>query len=134
MFNRSVHGLRGVCLILACLTLSTGLWGCRTQQPRTVIKDRYQIFSTGQFDEETETVAPPSADAVAAAGGHPGDVFTGSARLAAKTSIAHAGVEEFATIRKLRATLESDSSMRNLDPPISTDASSARVDSEERNV
>jgi hypothetical protein len=99
-----------------------------------VIKDRYQIFSTGQFDQEAETSAAPSAEAITASGGHPGDVFSGTARLAAKTSIAHAGVEEFETIRNLRATLKSDSSIRNLDPPISTDASSDRVDLEERNV
>ena len=76
-------------------------------------------------------VTVPGVRALAAAGG---DNFKGTARRAAKISVADAPVEEFADLKDLIATLPSKTFMKNLKPPIKTTAQSNRVREEKRNV
>ncbi len=63
-----------------------------------------------------------------------GDAFRGNARRAAKLTIADAGVEPFEDVKDLKETLPTEEGMISHQPPITTDAASARVDEENRNV
>ena len=63
-----------------------------------------------------------------------GDAFRGTARKAAKLTIADAGVEAFEDIKDLIETLPTEEDMISHQPPITTDAASGRVDEENRNV
>lgn len=63
-----------------------------------------------------------------------GDRFRGTARKAAKLSVANAEIEEFDDLRDLIGTLEAHDFMVNHDPLITTDRNSDRVDEEKRNV
>lgn len=63
-----------------------------------------------------------------------GDRFRGTARKAAKLSIADAEVEEFDDLRELIETLQSHQEMVNRNPRITTDRNSNRVEEEKRNV
>jgi len=106
--------------------------GCTTFRAPHTVTAKYSLTATGQndgFTEETEALSP---DELLAAGGTAGDVFRGTDRRNAKTSIADADVEEFATIRLLRQTLPSDAEMKALG--ISKEPNSGRVDEETRNV
>ena len=62
------------------------------------------------------------------------ETFRGTSRKAAKLSIADAEVEEFEDLIGLIETLPADEDMTSHDPPIQTDATSGRVDEENRNV
>lgn len=63
-----------------------------------------------------------------------GDRFRGTARKAAKLSVAVAETEEFADLKDLIETLPEHDEMVNRDPRITTDRNSNRVDEEKRNV
>ncbi len=63
-----------------------------------------------------------------------GDNFAGTARKAAKLSIAQSSPQSFADVRDLIATLPPDDAMINHVPPISTGARSTRVKEEQRNA
>ena len=63
-----------------------------------------------------------------------GDAFRGTARKAAKLTIADAGVEPFEDVNDLIETLPTEEGMISHQPPITTDAASGRVDEENRNV
>ena len=63
-----------------------------------------------------------------------GDAFRGTARKAAKLTIADAGVEPFEDVNDLIETLPTEEGMISHQPPITTDAASGRVDEEKRNV
>ena len=63
-----------------------------------------------------------------------GDTFRGTARKAAKISIAETEVEIFEDIKDLIETLPAKEDMTSHQPPITTDAKSGRVDEEKRNV
>src|SRR5215212_3166701 len=63
-----------------------------------------------------------------------GDAFRGTARKAAKLTIADAGVEPFEDVKDLIETLPTEEGMISHQPPIKTDAASGRVDEENRNV
>src|SRR5215216_1203865 len=60
--------------------------------------------------------------------------FRGTSRKAAKLSIANAQVEEFKDLIDLIETLPAEEAMTSHEPPITTDATSGRVDEENRNV
>ncbi len=60
--------------------------------------------------------------------------FRGNDRKDAKTSIADAPIEHFASLEALKQTLQSDDAMRHHDPKITEDADSGRVKEEKRNV
>ncbi len=93
----------------------------------------YTILRTTQTDEyEADLVEAAVAEFGTAEGTPSGDDFRGTARRAAKTSIAEADTEDFDDLAKLIATLPDHESMEELDIP--TTASSARVDEEQRNV
>jgi hypothetical protein len=62
------------------------------------------------------------------------DTYRGTARKAAKISIADVEVEDFDEIQDLIETLPADGDMISHQPPITTDATSGRVDEENRNV
>ena len=62
------------------------------------------------------------------------DTYRGTARKAAKLSIAEAQVEDLADIKDLIETLPAEEDMTSREPPITTDATSGRVDEENRNV
>jgi hypothetical protein len=62
------------------------------------------------------------------------DTFRGTARKAAKLSIADAQVEAFEDVKDLIETLPAEGNMTSHQPPITTDATSGRVDEENRNV
>lgn len=63
-----------------------------------------------------------------------GDTYRGTARKTAKLAVADAGVETFEDIKDLIETLPAEEDMTSHRPPITTDASSGRVDDENRNV
>ena len=63
-----------------------------------------------------------------------GDSFKGTARKAAKLSIAKAPVEAFKDLRTLVKSLALDATMASLKPPITTTATSDRVSQEKRNI
>jgi hypothetical protein len=63
-----------------------------------------------------------------------GDAYQGTARKAAKLSIADAQIEAFADIKDLIGTLPTDAHMISHQPPVTTDAGSGRIAEENRNV
>lgn len=100
--------------------------------------DHYRILRT---DEVDATDAPLTAEerasimaTAAAAIRSTGDDFAGTARMAAKLSIADAPAENFETVAAVIATLPAKSDMVNHDPRIRDDRESERVVEEERNV
>ena len=62
------------------------------------------------------------------------ETYRGTARMAAKLSIADAQVVDVADINDLIETLPAEEDMISHEPPITTDATSGRVDEENRNV
>ena len=100
--------------------------------------DHYRILRT---DEVDATDAPLTAEerasimaTAAAAIRSTGDDFAGTARMAAKLSIADAPAENFETVAAVIATLPAKSDMVNHDPRIRDDRESERVVEEERNA
>ena len=63
-----------------------------------------------------------------------GDTYQGTARKAAKLTIADAQIEAFGDIKDLIGTLPAEAVMISHQPPITTDATSGRVAEENRNV
>jgi hypothetical protein len=78
--------------------------------------------------------APAPSAAAATASIPPGEFYKGTARKAAKLSIADAPLETFNDLNDLIATLPSKASMVNHSPPITTQVNSNRVAEETRNV
>jgi hypothetical protein len=62
------------------------------------------------------------------------DTYQGSARKAAKLTIADAELEDFQDVRDLIEILPAEAEMISHQPPITTDATSGRVDEENRNA
>ncbi|GAB2546584.1 hypothetical protein [Spirosoma aerophilum] len=101
------------------------------EQPQKV----YRILVTNQMDPYDKPVAEaeliaPSLEAMASQG----DQFKGTARKAAKTSVADAPVEVFTDLKALIETLPSKQTMKNHKPKITEGAKSNRVEKEKRNV
>jgi hypothetical protein len=109
----------------------------------------YQVLHTTEFDSYDTNLAattvatllrkkgPPSpATLKAALKKQPAvsDTFQGTARKAAKLSIAQAATEQFKDVRDLIASLAPDSAMINHKPAIGVGATSDRVTEEKRNV
>jgi hypothetical protein len=95
---------------------------------------KYRIIETNELDEYEKAATSPEAAALAEAAPPTGDKFKGTARKAAKLSIAKAKTEKFNDLRSLIKSLTPDDEMREHDPPIKTDAKSNRVAEEKRNV
>jgi hypothetical protein len=92
----------------------------------------YKVLRTNQVDEYDNPVSMAAAAAPAAAPA--GDSFQGTARRAAKISIADAALETFDDLKKLIDSLPAEAEMTNHHPPIKTTAAFGRVAEENRNV
>lgn len=95
---------------------------------------QYRIFHTNEVDEYEKVKPTVTALAAAAKKLPAGDSFKGTARKAAKLSIANAQTEKFSDLKDLIASLTAESAMKNHKPPITTEATSNRVKEEKRNV
>jgi hypothetical protein len=98
---------------------------------------KYRVIETNMVDAYEESASPGglmSLAAMAEKAVPTGDNFKGTARKAAKLSIAKARMETFADLKDLIASLTPDSEMKKLKPPISTGAKSNRRAEEKRNV
>lgn len=98
---------------------------------------KYLVIETNQVDAYEQTGSKPGLmplTLLAATPLPPGDDFTGTARKAAKLSIAKAPTEKFTDLKQLLASLVADKTMKKHQPPITTDAKSNRVAEEKRNV
>ncbi len=62
------------------------------------------------------------------------DIFLGTHRKTAKTTILQKTIQAYNSVALLNATLQADSIMRNLSPPITNTSGSPRVTQEKRNV
>lgn len=93
----------------------------------------YRILRTAEVDPYEEPL-PRAVVAIVGAAAPRGDAFKGTARKAAKISIARAKIERFSDLKKLIATLPDDQDMIDHDPKIEVDKKSDRVSEEERNV
>jgi hypothetical protein len=93
----------------------------------------YTIIRTTEVDSyDAPPAAPVSPGIVAAA--PPGDKYEGTARKAAKLSIAKAAAEKFNDLRSLLNSLPPDADMSGHTPKIGVGAKSDRVAEEKRNV
>ena len=108
---------------------------------------RYRILRTDQLDPYDKpvsrgavmaaTVGPAAGapvPAAAAAAKPKGETFQGTARRAAKISLADAKVEVFQDLRDLIQSLPPDKEMKDHKPKIKEDKGSNRVEKERRNV
>ena len=136
----------GLAAAMARLTVPTGRAGLpaldsinfddSTALP--MIRGKYRVLRTNELDSYegaprsaagVPRAMPPPAAAVAA-----GDKFAGTARKAAKISIADAPVEKFNDLKNLIKSLPAEQTMTSHQPPIQTTATSNRVKEEKRNV
>lgn len=95
---------------------------------------QYRILRTNEVDEyETEKM---TAEGLAAAAKKKptGNSFKGTARKAAKLSIASATTEKFSDLKDLIKSLAPENDMKNHDPVITTASTSNRVKEEKRNI
>jgi hypothetical protein len=92
----------------------------------------YRILRTAEVDPYDQPVA--AADVLVFAAAPPADSFRGTARRAAKISIADAPVEPFGDLPALLASLPPDQQMTSRQPSISEGSRSNRVAEEKRNV
>ncbi len=108
--------------------------GCALAPPptTTTLHDKYRVTPTGATDAFEEPADHTALAAVLASGGHAGDVFAGTDRRDAKTSVATGGVTKYSTVTALRASLRSDAEMRALG--ITKAPDSERTSDEQGNV
>lgn len=98
----------------------------------------YRIIKTSEIDEyeikpSTGKISPVAAKKSAKAAPS-GDNFKGTARKAAKISIADAPIRRNKEVRTLINSLPKDDVMKNRQPKIKTTATSDRVEEEKRNI
>lgn len=92
------------------------------------------IITTTERDPYDQPMAAHEIAAFTATMAAVGDNFQGTARKAAKLSVASAPLETFNDLKDLLKSLPSDSTMASHKPPITTKSNSKRVAEEERNV
>lgn len=85
-------------------------------------------------EEEMRNLPPAERDAIPALGAVADENYRGTARKAAKLSIANAPMETFGDLKDLIATLKAHNLMVNRTPPLKTTAASNRVAEEKRNI
>jgi hypothetical protein len=126
--NSPAVGLPASDSVVAAMSLipSAGMAG----SPQAAASRTYQILRTIEVDEYEPAIGTPLARPAARAG----DAFRGTARKAAKLSIADAPIEAFGDLPSLIASLPPDSRMSARQPPISDGADSARVREEMRTI
>lgn len=107
-------------------------------QTRTFTSTKQKTYTIQTVEDDHETAIRAESGAreafsmsAAAAGG---DTFRGTARKAAKLSIANAPIVAFSDLQALIGSLAPESTMANHVPPITTAANSNRVAEEKRNV
>jgi hypothetical protein len=101
----------------------------------TAMPQAYRIVRTNQVDGYEKPMAKAAVRSFTATAAAPaGNAFKGTARKAAKVSIAAAPIEEFDDLKALIATLPAEAGMINHVPRITKGAKSDRVLEEKRNV
>ena len=103
------------------------------------LRARYRILRTDEVDAKDEALSHVQLKNVMATGTAvatraTGDDFAGTARAAAKLSIASARTEEFSDVKDLITSLPPKNKMVHHNPKITTEEDSERVQEEERNV
>ncbi len=103
------------------------------------VRGTYRILRTDEVDAKDDPLPPDvrnrvAATAAPAATRSAGDNFDGTARKAAKLSIADGTIESFADVKALIESLPAKSDMVHHSPRITTELNSDRVQEEERNV
>jgi hypothetical protein len=94
----------------------------------------FRIIHTNEVDEYEAVKTTAMALAAASKKLPSGDNFAGTARKAAKLSIASATTEKFSDVKDLIASLAPEKTMTNHKPPIKDTATSDRVKEEKRNI
>lgn len=94
----------------------------------------YRILRTVQVDAYDPPISANDVRAFGEAQAEVDQNFRGTSRRAAKLSLSHATVETFDDVAALINTLPAHLSMVNHRPPITTNADSGRVASEDRNI
>jgi len=124
-------GLIAAALLIGCQTTPTR---APTPAPATAsaLHGRYAVTATGKQDDFVEPADRTAITAVLARGGHAGDIFAGTDRGDAKTSIAPGANEGHSTIAAVRSTLPTDAHMLGLG--ITKARDSPRTPDEQRNV
>jgi len=100
--------------------------------PAARARTAYRVLRTNQVDEYDEAVSLEAV--VLAARRRPGENFQGTARRAAKISIADAAFEEFNDLKDLITSMPDEEDMTHHNPPITVERTSNRVAEERRNV
>jgi len=107
-------------------------------QTRTLTSPTQKTYTIQTVDDDREAALraePADREAMAMSAAAAGaDRFRGTARKAAKLSLANAPLENFADLPQLISSLAPESVMKNHRPPITTTATSNRVAEEKRNV
>ena len=94
----------------------------------------YRVLRSTEVDSYDQTIAPSEVAPFSAQPAGDLDSFMGTARKAAKLSLSNAPTKSFDDVSALIDTLTPEAQMLSLHPPISTAATSKRVQLEERNV
>jgi len=93
----------------------------------------YRIIRTNEVDPKDAPIPRTAVPAIGTAA-VPVDTFAGTARKAAKLAVASAAMEVFADLPPLIKSLPSKTAMKKHKPKITTEANSARVAEEKRNI
>lgn len=117
---------REVIVTETTVTLPTGVTAAGDTTAPT-----YTIIRTTEVDEYDEPISAADVKTPAPPGG---DTYQGTARKAAKLSIATAAVETLPSVKHIVASLVPDAAMEHHHPPISAGPLSQRVAEEMRNV
>jgi hypothetical protein len=102
--------------------------------PAAAVGRTYRILITDEVDPYDTPVPRTSIAPSAAAVAHLNESFAGTARKAAKLSIATVAAQAFNDVQALIATLPSKDTMLKLKPPLKEAATSGRVAQENRNI
>jgi hypothetical protein len=94
----------------------------------------HRVLRTTEVDAYEPSPSPADVAPFSAQPAGDLDSFMGTARKAAKLSLSSAKAEAFEDVSALIGTLTAEKAMRELEPPILTDAASKRVKQEQRNV
>ncbi len=132
--NKSFENFTGVELAMEMPQADSVIFTDEFTTPR---RNKFKITKTLELDEYENEDFESRVDvfmANAAALAKPLDNFAGTARKAAKLSVADADMEEFDDLKDLIETLPAQQAMAHHHPAIKTSAISDRADKEKRNV
>jgi len=137
--TREKTGMPSLDTVLTVKALGAGAAPSATAAAALAKAPKYTILVTNQLDGYEEDKAPAKTAGLnifiaARTAAATGDNFKGTARKAAKLSIADAKIEEFDDVKDLIESLTPDKDMKNHVPKIKTDAKSNRVAEEKRNI